>query len=395
MLKDSMSDKTSTLLIMGYPYLTEEVFDAHFFGKSGTIIYDPFDPRMNHLFLNHSFKPSTKEIINQCSYKPSWIRDSSEGASRLFFIHEVMKNLTQWKNSIIEDINRINPANIIMITDQFASSQIILEHFREKNIILVQPCLIDAWIREDKRSFYRKFLNFILRTKFFPSQQYWGLEYKDSKLLIYDKEIANFFQKMGREHHIIFNPLRDYFNKTILSKRKHPESGNSLNIGLYPVNYSTVYSDEYHKVFLDSYSKLYNKLKAIGHKIIVKIHPHESSSEWSNIFDKEDIVKNMPKNILLSKIDIQISTFSNSSIESFFSGAYTINFEPMYQDSPRNDLLKSIFNNHTNNYSTKIQDVISNITYFSNLTSSEKKNEIDNKLAIFDSNRKQLKDFLI
>ncbi len=100
MPKESTNNKNSSLLIMGYPYLTEEVFHSHFSELSEISIYDLFDPRMNHLFNNHSFKSSTNEKIIQCSYKLSWIRDEREKGITTdipFSFHSNWDSAGRWK----------------------------------------------------------------------------------------------------------------------------------------------------------------------------------------------------------------------------------------------------------------------------------------------------------
>ena len=111
----------------------------------------------------------------------------------------------------------------------------------------MQPCLIDAWEREDKNKIKRGIINFLLNQEFFHTQQYWGLEGKNNKLCLYDQEILDFFNQRRENIFLIDSPMKNYFGDKILRKRTAKEKDQKLTIGIFPIDYSSIYGDAYQR----------------------------------------------------------------------------------------------------------------------------------------------------
>ena len=286
----------------------------------------------------------------------------------------------KWSKAVIKDVNRLNPKTIIFITDIFPSSRIIENSFhKEKNLLLIQPCLIDAWTREDQNKYKRAFLNFILRLNFFHTQQYWGLESSLSKLCLYDQELNTFFKSRRGNIEFIESPMKKYYENTIFKNRVYKEANKKLKIGIFPVDYSSIHGAEYQQVLEKKYHDLCNSL--LHEDIFVKVHPHEQIEYWKQRLPKGiKIIKDAEKNSLYSQIDVHISTYSYSSIEAFFCGAYAINFEPSKVLKQGN--LEQIFINNTSIYSEDFNSIFEAIDLYKVKNKEEKMLYIENSLKI-------------
>jgi hypothetical protein len=369
--------KKDIMLVAGYPYLTESTFQSlqNILGDR-VYIYDPYDYNLSRDFKDYTYPSSFNRSIVNCSFNPFWKRYRNTPWLVSIFIHG-----KKWTKSVINDVHRLNPKTIILITDIFPSSRTIENSFHEeKNILLIQPCLIDAWEREDKYKFKRALLNFILKLNFFHTQQYWGLESSKNKLCLYDHELSAFFKSRRGNIEFIESPMKKYYANTTLQNRVYKDAGKKLKVGIFPVDYSSVHGTEYQKVLEKKYHDLCNSLS--NEDIFVKVHPHEEIEYWKQRLPKGiKIIKDAEKNTLYSKIDVHISTYSYSSIEAFYCGAYAINFEPNKIAKQGN--LEDIFINNSSLYSEDFSHILEGISTYKVKNKEEKmlfiKSGLENK----------------
>lgn len=361
------------MLVAGYPYLTESTFLAlnNSIGER-VFIYDPLDYNLSRAFPNYPYPDKIKSVYERCSYTPMWKRFLN-----LPWLISIFLSSKKWSSSLIADIKSFDPKTIILITDVFPSSKIIERNFPHKNIILLQPCLIDAWEREDKNKIKRDFINFLLKQEFFHTQQYWGLEGKNNKLCLYDQEILDFFNQRRENIFFIDSPMKNYYGDKILRKRIAKEKDQKLTIGIFPVDYSSIYGDKYQEIFNEKYSELCAKLR--NEDLYIKVHPHDDEEYWRlRLPEGINIIKEAHKEILYSKTDIHISTYSYSTIEAFYSGSYAVNFQPSNQKMKGN--LKKIFENNSSFYSECSDEVIQRISEFKNASETQKNEKIQESL---------------
>ena len=123
------------------------------------------------------------------------------------------------------------------------------------------------------------------------------------------------------------------------------------------------------EIFNETYSELCTKLR--NEDLYIKVHPHDDEEFWrSKLPGGINIIKDAHKEILYSKTDIHISTYSYSTIEAFYSGSYAVNFQPSNQKMKGN--LKKIFENNSSFYSECSDEVIQRINEFKNASTSQK-----------------------
>jgi len=363
------------MIVAGYPYLTESTFQSlqNIFGER-VYIYDPFDYNLTRTFKNYEYPKHIKNDVINCSFIPLWKK-----FLWMPWLIAIFFNSKKWTNAVRKDIERMDPKTIIMITDLFPSSKIIENHFHKtKNLILLQPCLIDAWVRPDRLYYLRRLINKIFASDFLHKQQYWGLESCKSKLCLYDGEILNFFQTRRSDIEYIESPMKKFYLDNLLQKRTYKNTNEKLKIGIYPVDYSAIHGKSYQNELEKKYYDLCCQLK--NEDIFVKIHPHEKIEYWQSRLPKGiEIIKEADKNFLYRIIDVHISTYSYSTIEAFFSGVYAINFEPRVVSKQGN--LDIIFKNNSSEYTEKIQEIVYYVNKYKSKKMYEKKSFIERNLT--------------
>ena len=354
------------MLIAGYPYLTESTFLAlNKIFKNRVYIYDPLDYSLARTFAKYRYPEDIKSSYISCSYKPIWTR-----YIKIPWLISIFLSAQKWSKAIICDVKKYNPTAIILITDIFPSAKIIDEEITGTNQYLIQPCLIDAWKREDKHLFKRKFLNKLLGLNFFHMQQYWGLEGKNNKLCLYDSEIKDFFEFKRNDIQLIESPMKRFFELKILKNRTYKKKSEKLKVGIYPVDYRSIYGEEYQIEFEKKYKKLCLSLS--NEDLYVKIHPHDDESYWKKLLPKNiKIIKNEHKEELYLNTDIHISTYSYSSIEAFYGGSYAINFQPKIVEMQGR--MEEIFLNNCSHYTEEIKEILEKIELFKVMSSEQKK----------------------
>ena len=361
------------MLISGYPYLTESTFSAlNNIFEDRVYIYDPLDYNLSRAFTNYPYPENFLNSRIECSYKPIWSK-----YIKIPWLISIFISAHKWSRAIINDINKLNPKVIILITDIFPSSKIIDENYFNAKQYLLQPCLIDAWERKDKNKNKRKILNKLLNLNFFHSQQYWGLEGKNNKLCLYDHEINDFFQNKRNNIELIKSPMKSFFKSRVFNRRIFKKGGEKLRIGIFPVNYSSVHGEEYQKTFENKYKILCNLFSC--EDVFVKIHPHDDVSYWKKILPNNiKILKDGHKEDLYLYTDVHISTYSYSSIESFYGGSYAINFQPE-RIKIKGDL-ENIFFNNCSLYSEDIETIVQEVNIYKDMNQHQKKDFVVKKI---------------
>lgn len=366
--------KKDIMLIAGYPYLTESTFQSlqNIFGER-VFIYDPFDYNLARTFKNYAYPKQIQKDVMNCSFTPLWKK-----FLWMPWLIAIFFNAKKWSSIIREDIERMNPKTIIMITDLFPSAKIIEYHFHDtKNCLLLQPCLIDAWVRSDRLYYLRRLVNKIFASEFLHRQQYWGLESCKSKLCLYDREILNFFNTRRSNIEYIESPMKKFYSDNLLQQRIYKNTNEKLKIGIFPVDYSAIHGKDYQNELELKYHDLCCQLK--NEDIFVKIHPHEEIEYWQSRLPKDvEIIKDADKNFLYKTMDVHISTYSYSTIEAFFSGVYTINFEPKNVSKQGN--LDIIFKNNSSEYTEKTHEIVHYVNEYKSKKMYEKKSFIESNL---------------
>lgn len=379
--------KNNTLLVAGYPYLTESVAKSLIdLLEEDILIYNPYDFVVYEMTKEYKYPKEIEEKLIS-GVDIDWSRRKG---SRLPLVFKLFLNFPYWSKRVVEDIKKIDPINIILLTDIFPSSILIDQCFQDKNILLIQPCLLDAWERKKTlNSYYSNALNFFFKNNPFPKQQYWGLEGQNNKLLLWSEENKVFFEERREEVFLISSPMTE---STYTSTKESKEYGYIKKIGIFPVNLTSIYGSAVQNSFEKCISEILNKYKN-DYEFIVKVHPHDDVNYWRNRLPKDiNLVIHEEKEKIFKEIDIHFSCTSYSSFEARDYGAYTINYMPA--DIDLNQDLRNSFTFNCNENLATSAEIIDRIDAVSRLSKEERKDLISNLMDSITQNRNNILKFL-
>ena len=351
---DNLKRKKRAVIFVGYYYLSTPIYEALKSQlKDFELIYlytkDTIASETNFKYFDHNSLKQIDPDFIEMEYNPPWYGKSFIGlhksiGKKIFLWGWWVLNFPIFKRKVLRFVRDANPDIILTTSDMFFTPRYIADKLPHIPILLIQPCYLDLWEREYRFKLIKKLAN-IFQPYFFEKQQYFGFEIERQKLLLWEPSAYKIYKQKGKIPQRIFNPSHIQIKESAVrikaKKEKFLEGvfgkiSPEKTISFFTAFYGDVkgHGNTYQQNLEEELVKVITAIQD-DYNIIIKIHPNEQMSYWTNVFtdkltakDNITIVHNCDKFQLMGSSDFMISTNSYAAVEASLMGIVTINFVP-------------------------------------------------------------------
>jgi len=338
------------VVFVGYSYLSTPIYEALKDQLDGVDLHyvltkDIIGSDVNSKFFDASRYESENPLFHQLKYNPPWYTPD-----KAWHLRGWLYKLGSWvrwfiaykkfKRELRKLLVDINPQFFIATSDLFFSPRFAFSEFPKKPMYVVQPCYLDLWERKFRYPNLKRAMNRV-QSGVFETQQYFGMEILNAKLLVWESSAINKYRQKGRDVTPVVNPLH------LALKNKAENFKNMLKdeliesyfidqckplISIFPAIYSEIHGEKYQENLEKELKKLVREFKG-GWNIIIKIHPNEDEGYWRRCLEEFSeasicFTQTLDKFKIMAASRYHISTNSYSSVEATLIGTLAINFVP-------------------------------------------------------------------
>lgn len=338
------------VVFVGYNYLSTPIYEALKDQLNGIDLHyvltkDIIGSDVNSKFFDASRYERENPFFHQLKYTPPWYAPDKAWhlRGRLYKLGSWVRwfiAYKKFKRELQKLLVDINPQFFIATSDLFFSPRFAFSKFPNTPMYVVQPCYLDLWERKFRYPILKRVMNRV-QSSVFETQQYFGMEILDAKLLVWESSAINQYKKRERDVIPVVNPLhlalrnkaknfRDVVRDEIVES--HFIDRHKPIISIFPAIYSEIHGEKYQENLEKELRELVRELRD-GWNIIIKIHPNEDEGYWRRRFGECSVAgiyftQTSDKFKIMAASRYHISTNSYSSVEATLIGTLAINFVP-------------------------------------------------------------------
>jgi hypothetical protein len=354
MERNNITKKKKAIIFVGYYYLSTPIYDAlktqlkgfdlHYLYTKDTIASDT-----NYKYFDNNSLKQTDPCFIEMEYNPPWYGNTFLGKNisiwKKVYIWTIwMFKFPLFRRKVLRFVMDAKPDIILTTSDMFFTPRYIADKMPDIPILLIQPCYLDLWEREYRFKLPKKLIN-LFQPYIFERQQYFGFEIEREKLLLWEPSAIEIYKQKGKDPLRIINPshikIKELSEQVKAKKEEFLEIvfgkvSPKKTISFFTAYYGDVkgHGSNYQQNLEEELVKVVTAVKD-DYNVIIKIHPNEQMSYWTNVFTDEltsmeniIILHNCDKFQLMGSSDFMISTNSYAAVEASLMGVVTINFVP-------------------------------------------------------------------
>ena len=354
MATDNIKKKRKAIIFVGYYYLSTPIYTAlktqlKDFDLQYLFTKDTIASETNYKYFDiNSLKQTDPDII-EMEYNPPWYGKTFLGNHKSKLKKKLiwawwMFNFPLFRRKVLRFVKDAKPDIILTTSDMFFTPRYIADKMPDTPILLIQPCYLDLWEREYRFELTKKLMN-IIQPYLFERQQYFGFEIEREKLLLWEPSAFEIYKQKGKDPLRIINPSHIQIKESAVQIKTQKEKflegvfgkiSPQKTISFFTAFYGDVkgHGNTYQQNLEEELIKVITAIQE-DYNIIIKIHPNEQMSYWTNVFtekltskDNITIVHNCDKFQLMGSSDFMISTNSYAAVEASLMGIVTLNFVP-------------------------------------------------------------------